>query len=104
MIWLQVADIDLEQGVIRITSRAEHRLKTLASENFIGMPAQLKEIWTEWLKHRMARPPYFKIHDPNCPWLFCNSRADAAAPWWTGGRGSKPSTGSKRLRPRSACT
>ncbi len=90
IIWLQVGDVDLEQGVIRITSRAEHRLKTLASENYIGIPDQLKEIWTEWLRHRMARPPGFRIHDPSCPWMFPNARCDTAAPWWSGGPGARP--------------
>jgi integrase len=90
IIWLQTGDVDLEQGVIAIESRKAHRLKTAASANIVGIPPQLKEILVEWLKHRMDRPPGFKIHDENCPWLFPTLRRDAKAPWTSGGPGARP--------------
>jgi integrase len=90
IIWLQAQDVDLEQGLIRIVSRQSHRLKTVDSENVIGIPRQLKEIWTEWMRHRLSRPPGFKVQDPNCVWMFPTAKCLADAPWWSGGPGQRP--------------
>jgi integrase len=90
MVWLKAEDVDFEQDIIRIVSRAEHKLKTERSADVIGLPKQLKEIWQAWLPHRLSRPPEFRVEDPRCAWMFPTSRLKAAAPWTSGAPGGRP--------------
>lgn len=89
-LYLQVSDVDLTEGVLWIVSRSEHRLKTAASAAPIPMPPGLIPIVAEWLKHRMARPPGFKIDSEDCPWIFPTLRRHKRGPWVSGGPGCKP--------------
>lgn len=89
-LYLQIADVDLVEGVLWITSRTEHRTKTEASAAPIPMPPALIPIMTDWLKHRMSRPPGFKIDSEECPWVFPTMRRHARTPWVSGGPGCKP--------------
>jgi integrase len=91
-IWLQVADVDLQEGVIWVVSRKEHKTKTDAVGTATPLPLAppLIPILEEWLPHRMSAPPSFKIDSATCPWLFPTSRRHANAPWHQGGPGTKP--------------
>ena len=88
--FLQVADIDLKEGIIWIVSRIEHKTKTHASAAPIAMPPKLIPILEEWLRHRMSRPPGFAIDSEDCPWVFPTLRRHARAPWTSGGPGTCP--------------
>jgi integrase len=89
-IWLKAADVDLAGGIIWIRSSGEHRTKTIAAEQPIPIPPPLGPILTEWLRHRMSRPPQFKIDSESCPWMWPTTRRLERAPWNEGGPGSKP--------------
>jgi integrase len=88
--WLKTEDIDLDEGVIWIVSRREHRTKTAASARPLPIAPRLGPILEEWLRYRMSVPPGFKIDSPDCPWMFPTIRRHANAPWCEGSPGSKP--------------
>ncbi len=81
-----VEDLDLEQGIFWVTSRASHRLKTAGSEKFVIVAAQSIDILRGWLAHRMDAPEGFERKSG--PYLFPNIRT--ATPWINGPTGYKP--------------
>ena len=88
--FLQTQDVDLQEGIIWIISRREHRTKTAASAQPLPIAPPLGLILEEWLRHRMSVPVGFKIDDPDCPWTFPTTRRLAHAPWCEGYPGTKP--------------
>lgn len=81
-----VADLDLDQGIVWVVSRAAHRLKTAGSESFVVLPPPAVATLLNWLNHRMDAPDGFER--AASPFLFPNLRA--ATPWTSGSTGHTP--------------
>jgi integrase len=75
LLGLPVADVDLEAGLIRITTNARRGLKTRASRACLPIPGPLAAVLSEWL--------------PICgsAWVFPGARR--SAPWLEGSAGGK---------------
>jgi len=85
--FLELADIDLTRRLLHVRHKTEHRLKTTASERTVIIPPPLVPILTDWLSHRMDRPPGFTV-DEACSYVFpCTKRT---GPWTSGSPGGKP--------------
>jgi integrase len=89
-IWMHARDIELENGILWVVSRREHKTKTQASAAPLPLAPPLIPILEDWLRHRMSVPPGFKIQSATCPWLFPTTRRHENAPWHEGGPGSTP--------------
>ena len=87
---MQTPDVDLDEGIIWIVSRREHRTKTAAAEQPLPIAPLLAPYFEEWLRHRMSVPPNFKIDDLECPWVFPTTRRLGHGPWCEGYPGTKP--------------
>lgn len=86
--WLELDDIDLTGRRLHIRNKAEHRLKTgQSSERTVIIPPPLVPILTDWLTHRLDRPPGFTF-DESSRWLFPTARA--TRPWISGSPGGRP--------------
>jgi integrase len=91
-VYMQAQDASLEENLIAIVSRQEHRLKTAGAHATVPLLSELRTVLVqEWLPHRLAAPPDFELDDPNCPWLFPTLRRHKRAPWNSGGPGGRPS-------------
>jgi integrase len=84
----QIEDLDLSESVAFIHQRDGYRLKTVASEEFVGLPTDLVALLREeWLPFRLSAPDGVEV-DQLCPWLFPNLTRTGS---WSGGcPGLKP--------------
>lgn len=73
---LKVKDVNLGQGLIRIRSRRERKLKTRTSARLVGVPPDLFPILSLWITRVGSE------------WLFPGIRR--TGPWFHGGPGLKP--------------
>ena len=80
-LFLHVEDLDLEARVVFIRERAGHRLKTEGSGQPVPIPAVAIPVLSDWLEHRLDRPPGFKLPE-SVPWLWPNH---SACNCWTEG-------------------
>ena len=82
---LHVDDVDLVNRVIWIRAHGK-RLKTVAAEAPIPVPAALVPLLTTWMAHRMDSPFGFPIPD-ECIYLI--PTLSRKAPWISGAPGTK---------------
>lgn len=86
---LEVADIDLDARLIRLTPHGPTgKFKTLASEAPVPIPEALAPILEDWLRHRLDCPRRFSL-PAKVPWLIPACSRKMA---WTSGPhgGSRP--------------
>lgn len=85
-LWCHVEDLELDEGIVLVVSRASHRLKTAGSEQPVVCPPPAVKILRDWLVHRTDAPAGFE-RQPS-PYLFPNVRTPT--PWVEGSPGTTP--------------
>jgi integrase len=88
-LWAHVVDLDLDEGVIYVVSRPEHKLKTAGSEKPVTLanPAVSIPILRDWTLHRLDTP--FSAEPRRSAYLFPNVQK-STSPWLHGGPGYTP--------------
>jgi integrase len=95
LLYLHVEDLDLAARVVWVRNR--HRLKCESAAQPVPLPAAAVPVLTEWLEHRLERPPEYPM-PADCPWLFPTATGKVYA---EGAPGQKPLDRLKNLGERA---